>query len=359
MKGNHRRKIVVVKAAVSAAFFFILLSFVQRNELISVFTGVDWTFFILSFFLAVIMLVISCLKWKILLNASGQRLDFLILVRTYLIGYFFSNLLPSTVGGDLYRSYSIGRLIDNHASAAASVFLERFTGMLFLLLLVIIAPLMQPGLYRSPFVYIPAIGATFLLLLVLWIWKVKEPLSLPNKTVKHLFATLNRLVFRTDLKYLQRLVTWSEHVYIEILKRLCKFKTELQTSLAAIRSDRLLFFLLFILTAVFYVLTWVNVYISFLAFGVQPSFVAISALVPTIMLVGQVPLTFLGNLGFIESVFVFYFLQLQIPAAESLAMGLLLRVKMLWLGSMGYLIYLSRTRGKNSTHGPAGDLVKK
>lgn len=359
MKIKTRKKLVVVKAAISAAFFFILFSFVQSNELASVFAGVDWYYLTLSFVLAFVMLMVSCMKWKVLLDASGKQLRFSLLMRIYLVGYFFSNLLPSTVGGDLIRSFYAGRLIENQAYAAASVFLERVTGMLFLLVLVIVAPLMQPELYQSPFVFIPAIAAALLLSLIFWLWKVKEPLLFPDKILKGIFLILNRWATRTNSTFIKRLVAGMEHIYVGTLKRLQKFKLELQTALTAIRRDRRIFVLLLLLTVAFYFLTWVNVYVSFLAFGVDPDFVAISALVPTIMFVGQVPLTMLGNLGFFESVFVFYFLQLQIPAAESLAMGLLLRVKMLSLGILGFFVYLSLKRGKNTTFDYTDDLVEK
>jgi uncharacterized membrane protein YbhN (UPF0104 family) len=46
-------------------------------------------------------------------------------------------------------------------------------------------------------------------------------------------------------------------------------------------------------------------------------------------------------MGFFESVFVFYFLRIGIPGAETLAMGLLLRLKMLTIGVVGYFVYLS------------------
>lgn len=346
---KHTRKIfLIVKAAVSAAFFFILITFIQGNELISVFAGVDWFFFTLSFILAIVMLLISCLKWKYLLDATGHRLNYLLLLRTYFIGYFFSNLLPSTVGGDLIRSYSIGRLIDNQASAATSVFLERFTGMIFLLLLVLIAPLLQPELYKSPFIYVPAFGAALLLLLVVWMLKVKEPLALPEKILALVLTSFNQWALKVKIKPLQRLATWLKRIYAGMLKRLRKFNTELQTSIVEIQNNKWLFLRLFILTALFYLLTWINVYISFLAFGVTPGFISISSLVPTIMFVSQIPLTFLGNLGFVESVFVFYFMYLKIPAAASLAMGLLLRVKMLWLGLIGFFIYLLLSSGNKS-----------
>lgn len=94
-------------------------------------------------------------------------------------------------------------------------------------------------------------------------------------------------------------------------------------------------------TILFYLLTWVNVYIAFRAFGVMPDFLGVCALVPTVLFVAQIPVTLLGNLGFFESIFVVYFLFLGIPGAETLAMGLLLRLKMLTIGGIGYLVYLS------------------
>jgi hypothetical protein len=56
--------------------------------------------------------------------------------------------------------------------------------------------------------------------------------------------------------------------------------------------------------------------------------------------VAQVPVTLLGNLGYFESVFVFYFLLIGVDGAETLAMSLFLRIKMLSLGGMGFIVYL-------------------
>ncbi len=352
---NSRKRLVFIKATVSVAFYFVLISFVQRNELITVFSGVNWFYLICSFVLAIIMLMVSCWKWKVLLDASGQRLSYLTLLRIYLIGYFFSNLLPSMIGGDVVRSFYVGRLINNQTVSATSVFLERFTGMLFLLLLVIFAPLLRPELYANPFVYIPAVAAACLLLLIVWIWKGGNTLLRIEKMMRWSVALLKSWLSRLNILWIQKLLLRVERIYLTVLKRLRKFQDELQTALRTIQSKKYMIFSLFILTAVFYFLTWVNVYVSFLAFGVQPGFLSTSALVPTIMLIGQLPVTLLGNLGFIESVFVFYFLQIQIPTASSLAMGLLLRVKLLCLGSIGYIVYLLLKRDKSSLFAKFGD----
>ena len=347
MRGKLNKKVLLLKAITSAAFFIILVSFIQGNELASVALRIDWFYFSLSLLLAPLMLFISCLKWKILLDTSGTRIGFFTLVRIYFIGYFFSNLLPSTVGGDVVRSYYAGKIIENQAYAAVSVFIERFTGILFLLLLVIVAPLLHHGLYQSPFVYIPAIGAFFLFLLVLWIWKVKNPLMLPDRFMQLVFSKLSQIADRLDSVMLSRGIVFIGRTYDGLMGRLSKFKNELSNAYSSTRQDRQFFVVIILLTILFYFLTWVNVYIAFRAFGIHPSFWAVSALVPTILFVAQIPVTVLGNLGFFESVFVFYFLLIQIPVAESLMMGLLLRVKMLMLGLIGLLIYLSYKRGKS------------
>jgi hypothetical protein len=58
------------------------------------------------------------------------------------------------------------------------------------------------------------------------------------------------------------------------------------------------------------------------------------------MFVAHIPVTLLGNLGYFESVFVFYFLMVGVGGAESLAMSLLLRIKMLVMGVIGFFTYL-------------------
>jgi glycosyltransferase 2 family protein len=119
-----------------------------------------------------------------------------------------------------------------------------------------------------------------------------------------------------------------------------KLKAELQIAGDAVKNNRPFVRQLVFLTVLFYMLAWVNVYTAFKAFNVDVNFLAICALVPAIMLVAHVPVTLLGNIGYYESVFVFYFLFVGVEGAESLAMGLFLRVKMLGMGGIGFISYL-------------------
>ena len=334
------KKKLIIKGIVSLAFISILVSFVQTNQLLQLFSEVDWLFVFLSLILSPLMIVISCFKWKMLLDAGGKRVPFVTLFRIYLIGYFFSNMLPSTVGGDVVRSYYAGKIINNQAYSAIAIFIERFSGMFFLFFLVIFSPLLLPKLYTTPYVYVPVSGAFLLILFTFWIAKVKNPYSLPNKGMAFLIRLLGwfcRLIGSAKGDLLVRKLKAHYDMFME---RVVRLHGKLSTALTTILHDRILVVKLLLITALFYFLVLVNVSFGFLAFGVEHRFTEICALVPTISFVSQFPVTLLGNLGFMESVFVFYFFLLGISGSASLAMGLLLRAKMLLMGIVGFLVYL-------------------
>jgi len=347
MKQTVSKRVLAVKVLISGAFFWVLISFVQTNQLLRIFARIDWFFLILAFLLTPVMLVVSCLKWKMVLDLDSTRIPFTRLLRIYLIGYFFSNLLPSTVGGDVARSYYSGKLINNQSFAAIAIFIERFSGVILLLFLVILSPLLKPELYQSPYIFLPTLGAVSLLTVIGWIWRVREPLNLPRYLVGLVFSGLYKLVSISRLskgrQALRVLEKWSQAIF----SRAEKLHTELGIAVVTIKKNKLLLVKIILITILFYILTWLNVYLSFMAFGVSPDFLKICSLVPTVLFVAQVPVTLLGNLGFFESVFVFYFLLIGIPGVETLAMGLLLRAKLLVIGGVGYLVYLSYSQAQH------------
>lgn len=340
VKARIHKKTLLIKIGLSIFFFIFLLSFVQGNEIIHTVSQVNYFYLLLSFLLIPIMLSTSCLKWKVLLDVYGKPVSFRALLKIYLVGYFFSNLLPSQIGGDVIRSFYSGKEIGNQTYSAVAVFLERFTGVLCLLLLVIFAPLLRPSLYTSPYIVIPAVAAGLLLTILIWIWRVQQPFRLPSLIVEKTFYYWHKVNIRFNFSFGMKLEKSSQRFYNSLLAKLQKFHDELQRALSTVQQDRKLFFKVSALTILFYLLTWLNVYISFLAFNAQPTFLGICALVPTILFMAQLPVTLLGNLGFFESVFVFYFLLIGVNGAETLAMGMLLRLKMLTLGGVGFLVYL-------------------
>ena len=331
---------ILLKIGFSVAFFSILLSFVKGNDLIEVIKQVNPFYMGVSFFVTFMMLIASCAKWKVVLDLKEKKVPFTELLKIYMVGYFFSNMLPSTVGGDVVRSYYAGRIIENQAFSAVSIFVERFSGILFLFILVIVAPVLQPQLYKSAYILFPACAGLFFLFVVLWVFLAKNPFAIPNIVAGNIFNALNKIARKAGIRLFIVMIEKAEAFYKKILEKLQKFRKELQIAMKAIKNDKQILFRIVYLTVLFYVLTWVNVYTAYRAFGVEVNFIQICAIVPAIMLVAHVPVTLLGNLGYFESVFVFYFLLVGIGGAETLAMGLFLRLKTLTMGIVGFGVYL-------------------
>ena len=334
------KKTVVIKATFSVAFFFVLFSVIREKEFASIFYQIDPFFFTLCLLLPIVMIPSSCLKWKILLEQQGKRVNFLFLLKAYLIGYFFSNLMPSNVGGDVVRSYYIGRHIGSQSQAAVSVFIERFTGIFLLLVLAILAPLMKLELYKNLLVILPACGAFTLLIAIAWIWKIKEPLKFPDKITRTVFYLIRKTNRALRINTLNKMVDQMERYYGKVFCQAESFHEKLLLSVSYIRSNRLSLLSVAALTVFFYSMTWVNVYMAFRAFGVEVDFIEISALIPTSMVVAMIPVTLLGNLGFTESVYIAFFSLIGVSSSAILFMGLLLRLKLFVIGIVGYFFYL-------------------
>lgn len=70
-------------------------------------------------------IVLSAVKWDVLLRARGHRIGMPRLLRHYMVGLYFNNFLPTSVGGDVVRAWDIGRDVRDSAEGAASVVAER------------------------------------------------------------------------------------------------------------------------------------------------------------------------------------------------------------------------------------------
>jgi uncharacterized protein (TIRG00374 family) len=73
-------------------------------------------------------LFVSALRWKAYLDALELSLSYATLFRLYFVGTFFNAFLPTGIGGDAYKAVRLGRGKESLAPAFASVFLDRFAG---------------------------------------------------------------------------------------------------------------------------------------------------------------------------------------------------------------------------------------
>lgn len=88
-------------------------------------------------------------RWQVLLMARGVRVGFWPLTRMYLIGFFFNNFLPSSVGGDIVRITLARRNGCRLDLAVSSIFVERLIGFLAMALLALSTIVVLAGTFAS------------------------------------------------------------------------------------------------------------------------------------------------------------------------------------------------------------------
>lgn len=304
----------VFKIIISAVFLWVLAKVAGSDSFTAMVSQADPLYVAASFGLSFVMIALSCAKWRVLLGHQGRKVGFLRLYRIYFVGYFYTTLLPSAVGGDVARSYLVGREVGSQGDAAISVFMERFTGFIVLLLLMIVAPGFKPALYRESAVYVPALGSVLLLWVLWWVYRVEDPLG----------GIVDRLGERAPA-FLQQARVKAMLIHGKLVD-----------SIRRLGRNRNLLALVMVMTCMFYMLTWVNVWVSFKAFGVDVPILDVAAILPASMLLAMLPIVPLAGLGLAESVYVFYFGMLDVASPASLAMGSLLRLKLIFVGIIGW-----------------------
>jgi len=74
---------------------------------------------------------ISAVRWKILLKTQKINLSISYLNSSLLIGFFFNNFLPTSIGGDVFRTYDISKKANIPMETSASIIIiERFSGVI-------------------------------------------------------------------------------------------------------------------------------------------------------------------------------------------------------------------------------------
>ncbi len=96
-----------------------------------------------------IAVLVSVWRWRTLLGAFGFQPRFRSLLKAFLVGAFFNQLLPSTVGGDVVRGWRVRGEANGAASSISVVALDRVVGLAGIIATVVCVVLVQPQLVAA------------------------------------------------------------------------------------------------------------------------------------------------------------------------------------------------------------------
>jgi len=147
---------------------YLLIKIVPINDFLKALKGANVLWLILSFSLHSLGLLISAYRWQILIQAQGDRVPLGFLAKSYLVGTFFNNFLPTRFGGDIVRIWDGSRYSRSVLKSSAIVLVERFTGIIVLLLFAFVASLSRLEMAKKiPIIWVSLLVGLLGLLFVL------------------------------------------------------------------------------------------------------------------------------------------------------------------------------------------------
>jgi len=132
-----RKLLLSGQFGVSAGLIHYALSKVDATHAISLALNVDAWFLLLSAVLLIVQQALLAIRWIFIVRGIGGALSLQLAVRYVWIGSFFNQVLPTSIGGDVVRTWLYWTRCRSRRIAIQSVVLERLIAMIALLLLVL------------------------------------------------------------------------------------------------------------------------------------------------------------------------------------------------------------------------------
>ncbi len=130
----------------------------------------------IAFSLHFIGYFISAARWQTLLRVQNVDATLPYLIEASMVGIFFKNFLPSTIGGDAFRGYASWQGGASKAGAFAVIFVDRFIGMLSLMIFAVGALLFSTEITsQMPMLHLMVLPGAIGLLFVTWLIFMPSP----------------------------------------------------------------------------------------------------------------------------------------------------------------------------------------
>jgi uncharacterized protein (TIRG00374 family) len=227
----------------------------------------------------------------------------------YFIGHFFNHFMPSNVGGDLVRIYELKTRTNNLSIAAASVFMERMTGLAVLLAFAGIAIVGSLGFLGDTRVIGALLAGGLGYAVVLWL------------------LVHGRLI--------SWVLQWLEQTS---LRKLAGLLQDMNQAVRSYGGNPEVWPPAITYSVLFYLMIVCNAWIGCRAFGLEVPITTLFLIVPVVLFVAMIPIS-IGGLGLVEWGYFTLFEQMGLPGTVGLSVALLNRTAGLLIGGFGGILY--------------------
>ncbi len=307
---------VLLRISISIVLLVLLfkLNKIDTHVLIEDIKGADKFFLSIGFGGYFFIYVLGFLRWQMLIKAAGINIPLGRLISSFSGGIFFSIFLPSTIGGDLVRSVDLAGHTKKAKEVIATVFLDRFSGYIGLVFVVIPALFLGRNLVLDKVVF-SSVALIIILLVVI------------------LLVLFNNYIYSGITRFL---TTPKSGKIREVIK-------DIHQEIHVFGGHKKIIILNLATSFVIQALFPLCVYFIGLALGVKISFIYFLIFLPIIGAITLLPIA-IGGLGLREGLFVLYFAKAGVIKQLALAMSLLSFSFVVFYGAIGGIIYVLTVR---------------
>jgi len=298
---------------VSLTILVLILIFkTSLKDVFNVLKNVDIFWLVVSFSLHGLGLLISAVRWQILVKAQGDAVPLAFLVKSYLVGNFFNTILPSRIGGDVVRIWDGSKYSKTLLKSSAIILVERLTGIIVLLLFAFGSALFRLDMAQK----VP----------VIWVSLIIGFLGLA--AILLFFTTfIEKIINKIPSK--------------DFLKKIIQKIIEFRSTIIFYKTKK---------TALFRAFVWAfllqtNVILHFFLIGkalhLNIKFIDYLVFIPIVMIIQLIPIT-INGLGLREGAYIEIFEFYGIAPESAFSFALIDVAFMLIIGVIGAIIYVTR-----------------
>jgi len=256
---------------------------------------------------------ITAFRWKTLLNTREVKLSTAALSAIVLIGSFFNNFLPTSIGGDIFRTYDASKKAKIPLGTSVSVILvERFSGVVSAAVYAVAALFLGFTAIGHQSVIIPIV--IFFIITVILAFLIINPSLFRLNKISSKFKFIRKLKEKLSTVY-NTLVSFKKYkvVLIEVLI----FSFILQFTV---------------------ILNW---WLAARALGINLTLTAFIFIVPVVAVIAMMPIS-IGGIGLRENSLVFIMIAMGVTNEKAALCSLLILFMIILMGIAGGIIYVIR-----------------
>ncbi len=301
-----------IRLAFSSLLIFLILRTIDLNKILNILSGINPWLFLLAYLTVLLGAFPSAYAWKILVEVQNFKVPYLRVVYMNLVGFFFNSYLPTGLGGDVWKGYTLARVSEKTGPSVASVIMERFTAFGSIVLLGFISFFLNMELFRK----------TGLL------------------TTVAIFFSIIILVFLSGIVLVPIFLKKGYEKLNKYIPFISNQDSDTGTCLMKYKDNSGKVFFALLMTSLSPLLECATYILIIKSLDLNVPFLPVLILVPILRFINHIPVS-LSSLGTQDLALLIFWKPLGLSAPEALSISILMHILRLLVGAAGGLLYIT------------------